>query len=63
MITQINTDKNVSVHEEYGAQLEALLTEELSRFEEQVTRLKFIFPMKTEIKNRRMIRSACLKQD
>ncbi len=40
MTIQINTDKNLSVHEEYDNQLEALLTEELSRFVEQITRLE-----------------------
>lgn len=40
MTIQINTDKNVSVDETYGNQLEALLTEELSRFDEYITRLE-----------------------
>ena len=40
MTIQINTDKNLSVHEEYDNQLEALLTEELSRFDEHITRLE-----------------------
>lgn len=40
MTIQINTDKNVSVHEAYDNQLEALLTEELSRFDEHITRLE-----------------------
>ncbi len=40
MTIQINTDKNLSVHEEYDNELEALLTEELSRFVEQITRLE-----------------------
>lgn len=40
MTIQINTDKNLSVHEKYGAQLEALLAEELSRFDDHITRLE-----------------------
>ncbi len=40
MKIQINTDKNLSVNEEYGNQLEALLTEKLSRFDEHLTRLE-----------------------
>lgn len=40
MTVQINTDKNLSVHEEYDNELEALLTEELSRFDEHITRLE-----------------------
>lgn len=40
MTIQINTDKNVSVHEAYDNQLEALLTDELSRFNEHLTRLE-----------------------
>lgn len=40
MTIQINTDKNVSVHEAYDNQLEALLTDELSRFDEHITRLE-----------------------
>ncbi len=40
MTIQINTDKNLSVHEEYDNELEALLTEELSRFDEHITRLE-----------------------
>jgi len=40
MTIQINTDKNVSVDENYGNQLEALLTEELGRFEEHITRIE-----------------------
>ncbi len=37
MKIQINTDKNLSMHEEYGNQLEALLTEELSKFSQHIT--------------------------
>ncbi len=40
MTIQINTDKNLSVHEEYDNQLEDLLTEELSRFDEHITSLQ-----------------------
>ncbi len=40
MIIQINTDKNVSVDETYGSQIEALVSEELSRFEEHITRVE-----------------------
>ncbi|HEY5367652.1 MAG TPA: HPF/RaiA family ribosome-associated protein [Hanamia sp.] len=40
MTIQINTDKNVSVHEAFEAQLDGLLLEELSRFSEHITRLE-----------------------
>jgi len=40
MTIQINTDKNLSVHEAFEAQLDSLLTEELSRFSERITRLE-----------------------
>jgi ribosome-associated translation inhibitor RaiA len=40
MIIQINTDKNLSVHEEFKDQLNDLLSEELSRFSEHITRLE-----------------------
>lgn len=40
MTIQINTDKNLTVHEEYANQLETLLTEKLSRFDEHLTRLE-----------------------
>lgn len=40
MTIQINTDNNVSVHENFGKQLHGLLSEELSRFSEFITRLE-----------------------
>ncbi|MEP7109771.1 MAG: HPF/RaiA family ribosome-associated protein [Ferruginibacter sp.] len=40
MTIQLNTDKNLSVHEAFGTKLESLLSEELSRFSENVTRLE-----------------------
>jgi ribosome-associated translation inhibitor RaiA len=40
MTIQINTDKNLSVHEAFEAKLDTLLTEELSRFSEHITRLE-----------------------
>ena len=40
MTIQINTDNNVDVHETYRAHLKDLLSEEFSRFEEQITRLE-----------------------
>ncbi len=40
MTIQINTDKNVSVHEAFEAQLDGLLSEELNRFSEYITRLE-----------------------
>ena len=40
MTIQINTDKNLDVHETYQAQLKDLLAEELSRFDEHITRLE-----------------------
>ena len=40
MIIQINTDKNLSVHDAFASQLKSLLSEELSRFSENITRLE-----------------------
>ena len=40
MTIQLNTDKNLSVHDEYGSKLESLLAENLSRFSEYITRLE-----------------------
>lgn len=40
MTIQINTDKNLRMHEAFETQLENLLSEELSRFSEHITRLE-----------------------
>ena len=40
MIIQLNTDKNLSVHEAFGAQLHNLLSKELNRFSEHISRLE-----------------------
>lgn len=40
MTIQINTDKNVVVHEAYDSQLEALLTDQMRRFSDYITRLE-----------------------
>ena len=40
MTIQINTDNNLNVHEAFGNKLEELLSEELSRFSEHITRLE-----------------------
>ena len=40
MTIQINTDKKLRVHEAFKAQLDDLLSEELSRFSEHITRLE-----------------------
>jgi ribosome-associated translation inhibitor RaiA len=40
MTIQINTDNNISVHEEFGKKLENILSEGLSRFIEHITRLE-----------------------
>ena len=40
MTIQINTDNNLNVHEAFGNKLEDLLSEELSRFSEHITRLE-----------------------
>ncbi|MEO5995715.1 MAG: HPF/RaiA family ribosome-associated protein [Chitinophagaceae bacterium] len=40
MNIQLNTDKNLSVHEEFGTKLDDLLSKELSRFSEYITRLE-----------------------
>ena len=40
MLIQINTDKNITVHEDYNTKLTTLLTEELHRFSPHITRLE-----------------------
>lgn len=40
MKIQINTGKNLTVHAEYGNELEALLMKELGRYSEHITRLE-----------------------
>ena len=40
MTIQLNTDKNLRVHEEFGTKLDDLLSQELSRFSEHITRLE-----------------------
>ncbi|HEY8688243.1 MAG TPA: HPF/RaiA family ribosome-associated protein [Chitinophagaceae bacterium] len=40
MTIQINADKNLSVHEAFGIKLDDLLSEQLSRFSEHITRLE-----------------------
>jgi ribosome-associated translation inhibitor RaiA len=40
MIIQLNTDKNLTIHQEYRNKLESLLTEELSRYSDHITRLE-----------------------
>lgn len=40
MTIQINTDKNLSVHEAFGSKIQDLLSENLSRFSEFITRLE-----------------------
>ncbi len=40
MTIQLNADKNLSVHEAFGTQLTELLSEELNRFSEYITRLE-----------------------
>src|SRR6476659_2515532 len=40
MTIQINTDNNLDVYETYQAQLKDILSEELSRFNEHITRLE-----------------------
>lgn len=40
MTIQLNTDNNLVVHEEFGAKLNSMLSEELERFSEQITRLE-----------------------
>ncbi|MEO8416776.1 MAG: HPF/RaiA family ribosome-associated protein [Ginsengibacter sp.] len=40
MTIQINTDKSLSVHKAFEAQLGSLLSDELSRFSERITRLE-----------------------
>lgn len=40
MIIQINSDHNLHVHEAFGEKIESLLTKELDRFTEHITRLE-----------------------
>ncbi|MBK7308683.1 MAG: HPF/RaiA family ribosome-associated protein [Chitinophagaceae bacterium] len=40
MTIQLNSDKNLTIHEAFRSQLNDLLSEELSRFSGQITRLE-----------------------
>ncbi len=40
MTIQLNTDKNLSVHEAFGSKLEDLLKDQLKRYSENITRLE-----------------------
>lgn len=40
MTIQLNSDNNLTLHEAFRSQLHTLLSEELSRFSEQITRLE-----------------------
>ncbi len=40
MTIQINSDNNLTVHKEFRAQLQSHISEELSRFSENITRLE-----------------------
>ncbi len=40
MTIQLNADNNLSIHEAFRNKLKDLLSDELSRFEEQITRLE-----------------------
>lgn len=43
MTIQFNTDKNLTIHTDYEAQMTEKLEKELSRFEEHITRLEVHF--------------------
>ncbi len=40
MTIQLNADNNLNIHESFGEKLKDLLTEELSRYSEHITRLE-----------------------
>lgn len=40
MIIQLNSDKNLTLHKEFREQLNSLISEELSRFSDHITRLE-----------------------
>lgn len=40
MTIQLNADNNLNIHEAFGAKLKELLSDELSRFSEHITRLE-----------------------
>lgn len=40
MTIQINSDNNLTVHEEFRAQLQSQISDELSRYSDQITRLE-----------------------
>ncbi|PWJ56845.1 hypothetical protein CLV98_110156 [Dyadobacter jejuensis] len=40
MTIQINTDKSLSVHAEYNEKIEGILSKELSRFTDHITRIE-----------------------
>lgn len=43
MIIQLNTDKSLTIHELFGDKLNDLLTDELSRFSDFITRIEVYF--------------------
>jgi len=51
MTIQLNTDKNLNIREQFGEKLETLLSEELSRYSEQITRLEVHFSDENGSKN------------
>lgn len=40
MLIQLNTDKNLTIHQEYKTKLESLLSHELKRYSDHITRLE-----------------------
>ncbi len=61
MTIQINTDKNLSVHETFRAQLDDLLPEELDRLVSILPGWKFTCQMRMAQRKDRMIKDACSK--
>lgn len=51
MTIQINTDKNLNLHEEFGNKLEDLLSDGLSRYSDHITRLEVHLSDKNSSKN------------
>ena len=51
MTIQFNTDNNLTVHEEFNEKLKEQLTEDLSRFSENITRIEVHLSDENGVKN------------
>lgn len=51
MTIQLNAGKNLSIHEAFGEKLKAIITEDLSRFVEHITRIEVHLSDENSTKN------------